>query len=98
MCSGDIFDPESVAGQSMLRVRHMHHYVRTAMSKKAYEELEGAVEGQVPLLPDGQLPMNQYDVALVQSGFIGPMILQPKEIGIKVRDRSLKSILIYSNF
>ena len=63
----------------------MHHYVRTAMSKKMYENAEANVDGYVPLVPEGTLPMNQYDVALVQSGFIGPMILQPREVGINVR-------------
>ena len=77
----------------MLRVRHMHHYVRSAMMKKNQEHLEANPEGTAPLLPDGVLPMNQYDMALVQSGFIGPMILQPEAIGIKVT--SLLSLILY---
>ena len=80
---GDVFDPESVAGSSVLRVRHMHHYARSAMMRKNQEHLETNPEGTAPLLPDGVLPMNQYDMALVQSGFIGPMLLLPELIGIK---------------
>ena len=55
------------------------------MSKKAYEELESVLDEHIPQLPHKTLPMNQYDMALVQSGFIGPVILQPKEMGMQVR-------------
>ena len=84
---GDIFDPKSTAGAAILKVRSKHHYVRTAMAEhpKTSAHLNEKTE-KVPLKP---LPMNQYDMALVQSGFVGPIILQTKKCGINATEEEL---------
>jgi len=84
---GDIFDPKSIAGASILTVRNKHHHVRTAMTKCPKQAVQ--VNRKSEKVSPKPLPMNQYDMAIVQSGFIGPMMLQPKLLGIKATEEEL---------
>jgi len=69
---GDVFD-DSVTGEGMsafeavAAVRTFHKSVRSKMSAS---------------LPDDEVYMNQYDMALVQTGFMGALVVAPQSSGM----------------
>lgn len=64
----DIFDSESKGQKSLAEVRAMHDRVRKEM------------DAEFPT--DSGLHLTQNDLAIVQAGFVGPVILYPKKLGI----------------
>jgi len=85
---GDVFDPGSVAGRSLLHVRKWHDSVRNSMTNSVKEEKMEQTAQVEPL-------MNQYNMALVQSGFIGPIVMHPKELGINARQEDIDDYVYF---
>lgn len=68
----DIWDPTNLGHRSIQTVRRMHRKVRESM-----EEEGGRKNGGTR-----QRYLSQYDMALVQSGFVGVVLAYPREFGI----------------
>ncbi|KAK7492263.1 hypothetical protein BaRGS_00016560 [Batillaria attramentaria] len=73
----DIFDEESVAYKSLRAVRRQHNSVRNAMNSS---------EGDISRLDN----VSQYDMSLVQCGFIGVILMYPQECGIQCTEEDLE--------
>ncbi|XP_052769404.1 uncharacterized protein LOC128209419 [Mya arenaria] len=76
---GNVFDTASSAGVSIQKVREMHCSARKLMHSldKAPSKLCADV-----FCCHGNMYVSQYDMAVVQSGFFGAVIMHPREMGI----------------
>ena len=94
---GDIFDPDSAAGSSILKIRRIHHHVRKQMSRESYQEKSHTETDseQILIQPGKILPMNQFEMALVQSGFIGVILLQPVACGVSASEKELEDYVYF---
>lgn len=77
---GDIWNPQSKARESILQVRKMHNDTRTNMMNS------GRYEG---------MQLSQYDMSLVQCGFIGIIIMYPKDFGISYSSEDIDSYIYF---
>ena len=67
--------------RSLMRVRGMHNGVARAMASK------------LPAKPGGKKYISQYDMALVQSGFVGAVIMYPRHLGIDCTKEELEDYI-----
>lgn len=77
--NSDIFDRNSDACKSVLFVQHLHDGVRGKIAAKANKGMDNFV--------------SQYHTALVQSGFIGPIIMYPTDLGISASTETLEDYI-----
>lgn len=73
----DIFDPEAKGQKSITEVRAMHDKIR--------KELDHAFPSK------SGLHISQNDLKIVQSGFIGPVVLYPEKLGIRASKEELSA-------
>lgn len=77
---GNIWDVNSNARKSIQTVCSLHDNTRTNMMKKAENK---------------KLYVSQYDMSLVQSGFIGAIIMYPKQFGIRADRQELEDYVYF---
>jgi len=82
---GDIFDDSETedgmsAFTSVASVRNFHKSVRTKMTKS---------------LPGTDVYMNQYDMALVQTGFMGALVVCPTFSGMKLTQQQIDDYVYF---
>ncbi|KAL3842533.1 hypothetical protein ACJMK2_020534 [Sinanodonta woodiana] len=65
---GNIFKPGSVAQNSIKLVRQIHNHVQENIMSARH---------------DNKIYLSQYDMAIVQSGFFGAIIMYPSKFGIR---------------
>ena len=75
----NIWDTKSKAHQSIKRVRGMHNYVARSMNTEWPEKNY----------------VTQYDMALVQSGFMAAVLMYPEGFGIKCTRAELEDFIYY---
>lgn len=75
----DIFDQRSLAYRSICYVAKLHLATQTAMKNEN----------------DKRVFFSQYDMALVQSGFIGPIVMYPTHFGIKCTQSQLEDYVYF---
>ena len=78
-CGEDIWNTKSKAHESIKRVRSMHNYVAKSMKADC---------------PDKNY-VSQYDMALVQSGFMAAVVMYPEGFGIKCSKSELEDFIFY---
>lgn len=78
---GNVLDRSSDAAKSLQHVRQMHNSARQLMARTVAEN--GKVNKK-------KLHVSQYDMSLVQCGFIGAIIMYPQELGIKCTKEELE--------
>jgi hypothetical protein len=76
---GNIWDPQSKAHASIQNVRSLHAGVRGQMEKR---------------MP-GQTWISMYDMACVQSGFMGALTIVPSKFGINASDSILEDYVFF---
>lgn len=76
---GNIWDPQSKAHASIQAVRGLHAGVRSQM------------QAHLP----GQTWISMYDMACVQSGFMGALTIVPSKFGIRASDSSLEDYVYF---
>lgn len=76
---GDILDPLSLARKSIRKVHSMHKSVRDRM-------VEANTDGR---------HFTQYDMSLVQAGFVGFIILYPEELGLQGSKSDLEDFVYF---
>lgn len=81
---GDIWDPSSEAHQSIMTVRKMHERVAKKLNGNKVPSQE-------------TLYLSAYDMFLTQFGFIGMLILHPKECGLvdDEQNEQIKALIHY---
>lgn len=80
---GNVWDKESSAFKSVRSVRKIHAHVRKFMEKRENStEINGARTSRKSHVGPKRVYLSQYEMGLVQSGFIGVTIMYPKEFGI----------------
>lgn len=75
----NIWDPKSKSHQSIKRVRGMHNHVAKAMKKD---------------FPD-KIYVSQYDMALVQAGFMAAVTMYPDGFGIRCTKTELEDFIFF---
>lgn len=76
---GDVWNRNSKASKSIQLVCSYHDKTRTEMMKKS----------------DDILHVSQYDMSLVQAGFIGAIIMYPSKFGIPATQRELEDYVYF---
>lgn len=82
---GNVWEKSSTAYESIKSVRAMHSSARKLMAQKNNKEKLGSPKMHV----------SQYDMALVQSGFIGFIIVYPEHVGIKCTRQELEDYVYF---
>jgi len=72
---GNVFNEKSSAALSIQQVRRMHSSARTMMQSRSDNTAHDDTTDRVFV--------SQYDMAVVQSGFFGMIIMYPREMGIR---------------
>ena len=75
----DVWDPTTLAHKSTQLVRRMHAKVRQSMNKKYADEEH----------------LSQYDMALVQAGFMAAVFMYPSEFGINCTRKDLGDYVFF---
>ncbi|XP_045165014.2 uncharacterized protein LOC123528961 [Mercenaria mercenaria] len=75
---GNVWNPSSSAFKSIRSVRKMHAYARKFMHNK-----ENQNEKQHCCSEVGHTYLSQYEMGLVQSGFMGSIVMYPDKFGIR---------------
>ena len=75
----DILNPNSSARKSLKKVYDMHSHVNKSMIKEG-------INGR---------HVTQYDMSLVQSGFIGYIIILPRKIGVQDSKTNLEDFVYF---
>ncbi|XP_025017900.1 uncharacterized protein LOC107368433 [Tetranychus urticae] len=87
---GDIWNQNDAAHKSLITVRRMHSNVASRMnpprSGKNYHSNDHYSN-------DRQIYLSQYDMALTQFGFIGLIILHPKQVGFPENSQDLVGLI-----
>jgi hypothetical protein len=86
---GNVWDPTTRAHNSITKVRHMHNNVRRAMADSVTKTRntstcynhETAVDCSVE--DKSNVWVSQYDMSLVQCGFMGCIVMYPEQVGIR---------------
>ena len=81
---GDIFDPRNAGFKSLQAVRNMHAGIRSALNT----QLPGKC-------PDGKQWMSQYNMACVQSGFMGGITTMPTAFGLVATEEDLRGYVYF---
>lgn len=87
---GNVWDTSSSAFRSIRSVRKLHFSARKLMQKRGLEcdyDVQPGAKGQPEVQSESEahtqsVYLSQYDMGLVQCGFIGAIILYPDKIGI----------------
>lgn len=82
---GDIIDSATAAGKSIRTVRQVHNKAREFMNERTKNR--GIV--------DNRMWISQYDMSLVQCGFMGAIIMYPAEFGIKCSKEDLDDYVYF---
>ncbi|XP_052272649.1 uncharacterized protein LOC127873084 isoform X2 [Dreissena polymorpha] len=82
---GNVFDPTSSASRSVKKVRKMHASVRNIMMNAAISRADET----------GHVHISQYDMALVQTGFFGLIIMYPREYGVRATQEQLDDYVYF---
>lgn len=82
---GDVWNKVSVAGKSVRSVRKIHNNAREFMVQRTNEN------GQT----SNKIWISQYDMSLVQCGFMGAIIMYPAGFGIKCSERDLDDYVYF---
>lgn len=83
--TGNVWDPKSSAHKAVQRVRNMHNKVARNMTKSPPEEkIETGENGLRRWL-------SQYDMATVQSGFFGAIVMYPAHFGLQTKRSELEA-------
>ena len=72
-------ETKSRAFKSIQTVRRMHRFVGNSMNKK--------------FVDNGQLYVSQYDMGLVQCGFMGAIVMYPEGFGVKCTKQDLEDYI-----
>ena len=82
---GDVWNKLSMAGKSVRSVRRIHNNAREFMVKRTAEN------GQ----KSNKIWISQYDMSLVQCGFMGAIIMYPSGFGIKCSETDLDDYVYF---
>ena len=103
--TGDVWNnPEDPGYKSLREVRKMHSNVARDMARKydrpkeiKNNEVKNNVESNgVPgVCPAGQVKISQYDMALVQVGFMGAITMYPTGFGISPTQEELEDYIYF---
>ena len=81
---GNVWDPQSSAFKSINSVRKLHACARTFMqgSDRSSDRLNSCAEVKNDDRNDNYVYLSQYEMGIVQSGFMGSIIMYPEKFGI----------------
>ena len=82
---GDIFNGSTKAGKSIRSVRQIHNKAREFMMERSKNN--DKVSNRVWI--------SQYDMSLVQCGFMGTIVMYPKELGIRCSKLDLEDYVYF---
>ena len=82
---GNIWNRHTLSGKSVRAVRQIHNNVRQFMTEKTEQD---GNQGK-------QVWVSQYDMSLVQCGFMGAIIMYPAEFGIRCSKKDLDDYVYF---
>lgn len=93
---GDIWNQNDPAHKSLMTVRRMHSNVASRMNPPRpgnHNNHQSSDNQYTPPTNDRQIYLSQYDMALTQFGFIGMIILHPKQVGFPDNSKDLIGLI-----
>ena len=84
---GDILNSSTKAGKSIRTVRQIHNKAREFMIERSKNNGKNSTCNRIWI--------SQYDMSLVQCGFMGTIVMYPKELGIRCSKADLEDYVYF---
>ncbi|XP_060605418.1 uncharacterized protein LOC132757933 [Ruditapes philippinarum] len=94
---GNVWDPLSSASKSIRSVRKLHSDARTLMQENDHssDEVNNCTFARKEDKSDHHIYISQYEMGLVQSGFMGSIIMYPDKFGIRCSNGDLDDYVYF---